>query len=277
MQSTQALVVRMIAAIREGDDEKVEQAVLALSHRSRYLAPLALVVGAFTMLFQGVQLLMRNWRLILIQIVPAMWIWVVMLDLHAHVLHGKGFRTFRGGTLFLILAGVVIITAVSFYLNAVFAFSISSAGEPDVRKGFALARQHLRTVLLWGSVIGVGLGCSAFVVDRFGKGWFAVCTGIMAGILMFTYVAIPARLLGVKPNQNRRDRLAASAIGGAIGAVICSPPYLLGRVAVLLLGSRSLRPLAVIMLIVAIMLQTGATSAVKAVKMSAKLIVAPAD
>ena len=31
------------------------------------------------------------------------------------------------------------------------------------------------------------------------------------------------------------------------------------------------------MLIVAIMLQTGATSAVKAVKMSAKLIVAPAD
>ena len=59
------------------------------------MAPLALVVGGLAMLFQGVKTLFINWRLTLIQILPAMWIWVVMVDIKAHVLHGKGFHIFR--------------------------------------------------------------------------------------------------------------------------------------------------------------------------------------
>jgi len=49
--------------IRRGDDKAVEQAVLQLSQRRRWLAPLALIVGALLMLFQGVKLLYTNWRL----------------------------------------------------------------------------------------------------------------------------------------------------------------------------------------------------------------------
>jgi hypothetical protein len=40
-------------AISEGDDAKVEQAVLQLSRSRRLLAPLAFGVGAFALLFQG--------------------------------------------------------------------------------------------------------------------------------------------------------------------------------------------------------------------------------
>jgi hypothetical protein len=36
-----------------------------------------------------VKLLFTNWRLTLVQILPAMWIWAAMLDLKAHALHGK--------------------------------------------------------------------------------------------------------------------------------------------------------------------------------------------
>ena len=87
---------------------------------------------------------------------------------------------------------------------------------------------------------------------------------------MFAYVALPSRLLGLRSEQSRRDKLSAAAVGGAIGAVICSPPYALGRIAILMLGSHTLRYLAMLLLIIAVILQTGATSAVKAVKMSAE-------
>jgi len=267
------LFERLVDAIRHGDDETVEAAVLALSRRSRWLAPLALMVGGFAMLFQGVRTLFINWRLTVIQILPAMWIWVVMLDLKAHVLHGREFHVFKNPLVLIPLILVIAaVTAASFYLNAVFAFAIARTGPPEIRPAFALARTHRRPILVWGFGVGVLVGFSAMVVDRWGQFWFALSLGIMAGVLMFAYVAVPSRLLGLQVNQSRRDKISAAAVGGAVGAVICSPPYVLGRIAILMIGSHTLRSLAVLLLVVAVVLQTGATSAVKAVKMSAKIV-----
>ena len=58
------------------------------------------------MLFQGVKLLYTNWRLAVIQIVPAMWIWIAMLDIKLHVLHGKQFHVIRGPLLIPCILGV---------------------------------------------------------------------------------------------------------------------------------------------------------------------------
>ena len=267
------LFENLVEAIRHGDDGMVEDAVLALSRRSRWLAPLALLVGGFAMLFQGVKTLFTNWRLTLVQILPAMWIWIAMVDLKAHVLHGKGFREWKHVWVeVLVILVIASITAASFYLNAVFAFAISSKGKPEIRPAFATARAYRRNILLSGFGIGVLLGFSTIVVDRWGQFWFAFSLGIMCGVLMLAYVAVPSRLLGLRTEQSRRDKLSAAAVGGAIGAVICSPPYALGRVAILMLGSHTFRYLAVLLLVIAVVLQTGATSAVKAVKMSAKIV-----
>jgi hypothetical protein len=90
--------------------------------------------------------------------------------------------------------------------------------------------------------------------------------------MMLTYVSVPARIVGVRPTGSRRDKLAAAVVGGALGALVCTPPYLLGRIGLLLLGSgRVLFALGVILLVFGFTLQAGATGAVKAVKMSAKL------
>jgi hypothetical protein len=89
--------------------------------------------------------------------------------------------------------------------------------------------------------------------------------------MMLTYVSVPARIVGVRPTGSRRDKLAASVVGGALGALICTPPYVLGRIGLLLLGSHVLFALGVILLAFGFTLQAGATGAVKAVKMSAKL------
>ena len=61
-------------------------------------------------------------------------------------------------------------------------------------------------------------------------------------------------------------------MGGAIGAVVCTPPYALGRIGLLMLGSHTLFILGIVVLAVGLTLQAGATGAVKAVKMSAKLL-----
>ena len=264
---------RLARAIREGDDAQVEQAIVALSKRSRLLAPLALIVGAFSMLFQGIKLLFTNWRLTLVQVLPAMWIWAAMLDLKAHALHGREFHIFRGPLLAVVLLVIAGLTAGSFYLNAVFAFAISRPGPPEIRPGFARARRHLRTILAWGLIVGLALGFATMVVDRWGKVWFSVTLGVVVAVMMVAYVAVPARLVGVKSERSRRDKLAASAVGGAIGALVCAPPFALGRVAILMLGSHTFFYLAIVLLAIAIVLQTGATSSVKAIKMSAKLTV----
>ncbi len=267
------LFSRLVEAVREGDDDLVESAVLELSKRSRWLAPLALLVGGFAMLFQGLKTLFINWRLTLVQVLPAMWIWVVMVDLKAHVLHGKGFHILKNPlVLALVVAAIAAVTAASFYLNAVFAFAIARKGPPEIRPAFVMAKEHRKTILTWGFGVGVLVGFSAVVVDRWGTFWFALCMGIMAGVLMFAYIAIPSRLLGLQPNQSRKDKMSAAAVGGAIGAIICSPPYALARIAILMIGSHTFRYLAVLLLIIAMVLQTGATSAVKAVKMSAKIV-----
>ena len=267
------LLERLVTAIRDGDDEKVEKAVLSLSQRNRLLAPLALVVGAFAVLFQGIRLLVTNWKLTLIQVLPAMWIWLAMINLKGHVFRGRQFNIVRGPLLVPLLLAVIAITAAAFYLNAVFGFAIAQSGKkPEIKPAFADARAHIGTILAWGFVVGLALGISGLVVTRWGLGWFVISFGIVIGVMMFSYVALPSRLLGLQPGMSRRDKVASTAIGGAVGVLVCSPPYWLGRLALIMLGSAVLRVPAIIILAIAVVLQTGATSAVKAVKMSAKIV-----
>jgi hypothetical protein len=76
----------------------------------------------------------------------------------------------------------------------------------------------------------------------------------------------------MKTVVSKRDKLTATAVGGVVGAVICAPPYALGRIGLILLGSSTFFALGVILFAVGLTLQAGATGAVKTVKMSAKLV-----
>ena len=267
--------IRALAgAIREGDEAAVEAAVLRLSSSRRWLAPLALIVSAIVMLFQGVRLVFVNWRLTTIMILPAMWIWLATLDLKLHVLHGRQFHVLRGPVLIPLVIAVTAITAGSFYLNAVFAFAISSDGQPEIRPAMATAARHLRVILAWGAAIGLALSFSSLIATRWGPPWFAVSQGIVVGVMMVCYVSVPARLIGVRKQKlSRRDKLAASAVSGAFGTAVSAPPYALARVAILMLGSKYLLIPAIFLLAVGVTLQAGATGAVKAIKMSAGLVV----
>jgi hypothetical protein len=90
--------------------------------------------------------------------------------------------------------------------------------------------------------------------------------------MMVAYVSVPSRLIGLKTTHSGADQLKATVVGGAIGAAVCTPPYVLGRIGILMLGSHILFIPGILVLTLGLTLQAGATSAVKAVKMSAKLV-----
>jgi hypothetical protein len=267
-----AWVRQFIYAVRDSDRAAVEEAVVRLSSSRRWLAPLALAVGALAMLFDGVKLLFTNWRLSLVQVLPAMWIWAAMFDLKAHVLRGKTFHVLTGPVVIPIVLAVAAITAASFFLNAVFAFAIAREGPPAIRPGFTQARSHLAVVLAWGAAVGICLGLATVVFVRWELFWFGLSLSIVVAVMMVCYVAVPARLVGVKTTSSRRDKLTAAAVGGAIGGVVCTPPYVLGRVGLLMVESHTLFIAGCVVLAIGVTLQAGATGAVKAVKMSAKLV-----
>jgi hypothetical protein len=265
-------VAELVRAVREGDEASIEAAVLRVSRSRRWLAPLALCVSALLLLFTGLRLIFTNWRLTVLQVLPAMWIWLAFVDLKLHVLHDKSFHVIHGPLAWLAVAVIVVITAVSFYLNAVVAFAITDPGGPAIARARATARTHLAVILAWGAGVGFALGFVTMIVTRYGPPWFAVSLSVVVGVMMVCYVSVPARIIGVHPTQSRRDKLVTSAVSGTLGAVVTAPSYVIGRVGLLMIGSHSLLVPGVILLAVGVTLQAGTTGAVTAVKMSAKLL-----
>ena len=271
LRSLSARIGALVRAIEESDEARIEEAILRLSSSRRVFSPLAFAVGAFALLFDGLRLLVSNWRLTLVQLLPAMWIWVAMADLKVHVLHGESFTVLRGAVLIPVISAIVAITVASFFLNGVFAFAITRPGAPEIRPAVAQARRHLTPILVSGAVVGLLLALSTTVVTRWGRPWFTLALGIVIGVMMVSYVAVPSRLIGVKPSQSRRDKLVTTVAGGVLGVAVCTPPYLLGRLGLLMLGSGALLILGIVFLAVGAALQAGATGAVRAIKMSASL------
>ena len=95
---------------------------------------------------------------------------------------------------------------------------------------------------------------------------------IVMGVMMFAYVAVPSRLIGLKTTYSKRDKLSATAVGGP-SARSCAAT--LRCWAGWHLHARIPPPLfvpGIFLLTLASPLQAGATGAVKAIKMSAKLV-----
>jgi hypothetical protein len=273
--SLSSRVGSLVRAIESSDEAKIEEAVLRLSRSRRAFAPLAFAIGAFALLFDGLRLLVSNWRLTLVQVLPAVWIWLAMADLKAHVLHGHSFNVLRGPVLIPIALIIVAITIACFFLNAVFAFAITRPGTPEIRPAVAQARRHVMPIVISGALVGLLLALSTTVVTRWGRPWFTLSLGIVVGLMMVSYVAVPARLIGAKPAYSKRDKLMTTLVGGALGVTVSFPPYVLGRIGLLMLGSRALLIPGIVLVALGATLQAGATGAVRAIKMSVSLTAGP--
>ena len=211
-----ARIQGLVRAIGEGDEATVEAAVLQLSSRRRIFAPLGMVVGAFVMLFAGLKLLFSNWRLTLVQVLPAMWIWGAMMDLKPHVFHGKSFHRLDGWEL------VAAIMAVGHHRRQLLLERRVRLCHCQIRPARDRTRVHpgpvaCRPVLGWGGD-RIAIWHRRFLRRPLGSRWFTVSMSIVIAIMMVTYVSMPSRLIGLKTSYSKADKLKATVVGGAIGA-----------------------------------------------------------
>ena len=262
---------RVAAAVREADEKEIEAAVAQLGQSRRWLAPLSYIAGGFGLLFDGVKLIFLNWRLTLVEILPAVWIWVTFWDLKAHALKGRSFDIVRGPLALVVAAVVVAITVGAYWCNAVFAFAVSGPRPPRIRPAVSKTREHWRLIIGWGFAVGLGHAVATIFVARAGVAWFTLALGLVLLVMMTSFVSVPAQIIGAEQVKlPLKDKLSAGAASGAMSAVLTSPGFLFNRLGLLLAGTQVLQIPGIILFSIGIALQAAATSGAKAVKLGTR-------
>jgi hypothetical protein len=257
-----------VAAVRSTDPASVESSLQELGGRQRWLKPLAYAAGTVAVVFDGVLLLLRNWRLTLLQVVPATWIWGMTWNLKNHALSKPGITPTIAA---LLAVGVLIGAQVAYWCNATFAYTMVQGATTDIRAAFRDARPHWRLVgglaLLTSSVqAGIWL-----LVPHLHVKWLWIALLVMFVVQVYLFVAIPCWLLGVRKTGTRQERMTQSVTTGVLGGVAASPGFLLNRIGLLLMGTGSLFFLGVAVVSIGAVLHVTASSSVRVVKMSLKL------
>ena len=156
-----------------------------------------------------------------------------------------------------------------------FAFAISQPRDAQIRPACRGSRGATSaSSWAWGPVDGRSPSDfrSRSWSPRWGVHSFPFDLGIVIGVMMLTYVTVPARIVGIRPGRlparqacdrgHRRGRSARSSAARPPDREAGDPGARVGA---------GLFPLGVVLLTLGFVLQAGATGAVKAIKMSEKL------
>ncbi len=75
-------LVQAVRAVADADPVQIEATARRLGSSRRYLAPIAWVAGMLVLVVRGLKVLVSNYRLLLLELIPAAWVWVTIKDLH---------------------------------------------------------------------------------------------------------------------------------------------------------------------------------------------------
>ncbi|HKC28545.1 MAG TPA: hypothetical protein VKB75_11090 [Jatrophihabitans sp.] len=263
---------QLARAVADVDPAEIESTARRLGESRRYLAPVGWAAGAFVLVVRGVKLLVLNWRLTLVQFVPAGWVWLVMWDLKQHALRGDAFRQISTENVVLVGALAIAASIASFGCNTAFAFAISDP-PPRIAPAARQAKTRLPWVVCAGIAMGVGLTAAAVAIPRLGSTWlYLVAIGAVYAVMLISFVAFPARIIGTKKRKlSARETAGRWAAGGALSAVAMTPGYVLDRLGLILLGVPGLKVIGFVLLSVGAALYAAGMTSVRAVKLSMKL------
>jgi len=264
--------VRIAEAVADADPTEVERLAGQLGSSRVYLAPIAWAAGTIVLLLRGVKLLLLNWRLTLIQLVPALLVWVLMYDLRIHALHREEFRDLSAGWVVVVFVFAVVASIASFWCNTVFAYAIDTL-PPRIGPAIAQARRHWTPIVVAGVVLGLLLGFATAVVPKFNMRLLfdVVLLGVW-GIMVVSFVAVPARILERRKRRlPPKEAIGRTVVGWVLSIVAMTPGFVLDRVGLLMMGVPGLRLLGFLVLSLGTALYAAGMSSVKAVKLSIKL------
>ena len=268
--------MQLARAVADADPGKIESAARQFGESRPYLAPVAWAAGTIVLLIRGVKLLFLNWRLSLIQLVPAAWIWLAMWDLKQHALRGAPFRHVTPGGLVIVVTLALFVSTAAFWCNTVFAFAIDVL-PPQIRPAIRQTNRHLAGIVRSGLVVGSALAFAVAVVPRIDLVWLYVLTlGAVLGVMLVSFVAVPAHIIGRKQQKlPPKQAIGRTATGWALSGVAMAPGFVLDRIGLILLGVSHLQVLGFALLSIGTALYAAGMSSVKAVKMSIKLAPPP--
>ena len=259
-------------AVADADPIAIEETALRFGESRRYLAPIAWAAGALVLLVRGVKLLFLNWRLTLIEFVPAAWLWLVMWDLKQHALRGAAFRQLTvGGTIIFFVIAVAASIA-SFWCNTVFGFAIGRP-QPRIAPAARQARAYRTPIAGAGLALGILLAVSAICVPRLEARWlYVVWIGALYAVMLTSFVVVPARIIGLRKQKlPPRQAIGRWTVGSAVSAIAMTPGFVLDRIGLVLIGSTHFRVIGFILLSIGTALYAAGMSSVRAVKLTMKL------
>lgn len=266
MRSAWATLVRAVQAARRLDSASVQEELQRMGQRRRWLAPLTYAAATIALVFDGVLILLRNWRLLLLQLVPAAWIWVMTRELKAHVFAGHDLPTLYAD---LVAGGVLVVAQISYWCNATFAFAVAGEEGTGIADAFRQARSR------WRLISGVALltGSAQAAVWLFLDGnWLTVGLVTMLVVQIYMFIAVPAWLVGAPSRAaSRRQKAEQTLTTGVLSGVASTPGFLLNRIALLILGIPTVGFIGFILLAISAVLHVTASSSVRVVKLSIRL------
>lgn len=258
-----------VRALRHADGQQLESALTRMGVARSWLTPLVFAAATMGSLFDGLMLLLRNRRLLLVEVIPAVWIGATVWDLRVHSNGSVPLAHLSSGWNLVVIGGILVMSVTSLWCNLVFALCLEQGDDiADLRRAMNSARRFRTPILGWGLATGVSHAFVSVILSQAGVAWFSIGLTVVVGIQIYTLTIVPANLAGIPSRgyTTLKERASATTTGLAVGAVAALPAFVLIRVGSLLLGLGVLRWVGFAILAVAVLVQVSTVSTVRAVK-----------
>ncbi len=272
LTSARTRVLGLVRAVADADPVQIETTARRLGSSRRYLAPVAWVAGMLVLVVRGLKLLVSNWRLLLLELVPAIWVWLVMWDLHRQKLRNVPLGD-PSLTEVLVAVGAASLAGVAaLWCNSVFGFAITHE-RPQIMRAIRQTRPFRRRIVAAGILMGVVVTLGFAVIPRVQPEWvYYGFLGGMYGIMLTALVVLPAWVIGIRRTHfGPVQTVQRWVTGWALGAVAMTPGFVVARTGGLLLEQRGLEWVGYVLITVGAVLYAAGLSSVKAVTLSMKL------
>ena len=273
-------LVDVVGAVADADPEEIEATARRLGSSRRYLAPVAWVAGMLVLVVRGIKLLLTNWRLLLVELVPATWVWVTIWDLRREGLRAPPLKNISVEEVLLTVGFASVWALAALWCNCVFGFAITQR-QPHLRPAIRHTWPYRWRLLVAGLIVGTGV-CTGFaLIPRLDSIWvYAGAVWAMYGIMLSSLVVMPAWVIGMTRHRfGPVETVQRWVTGWALAAVAMTPGFVVARLGGLLLDVRrgKFEVLGYILLTVGAILYAAGLSSVKAVTLSMKLEIPDQD
>jgi len=261
-----------VSAVADADPEEIEATARRLGSSRRYLAPVAWVAGMLVLVVRGIRLLLWNWRLLVLELVPATWVWVTLSDLRHEGLRAPPLRDITVLDVLLAVSVAAVASLAALWCNCVFGFAVSQP-HPRVRPAIRQTWPYRRRLAVASVVVGAGVATGFAVIPRLDSVWvYAACVGAMYGIMLSSLVVMPAWVIGIARRRfGPLETVQRWVTGWALAAVAMAPGFIMAHLGDRIIDLRRFDVLGYVVLILGVILYAAGLSSVKAVTLSMKL------